>query len=57
MKKRNYAAERREAVRHADAVMNKMPKATSKLDRARQIGAWGYAYAGFLAGLRSVQRR
>jgi hypothetical protein len=57
LSKKNYAAERKEAAGYADKVMNRMPKALTSLEREKQLDAWGYAYAGYLAGLRAGLRR
>jgi hypothetical protein len=49
-KKRNYAAERREAQRHADGLMNR--ECHGKMERGEWLYAWGIAYESYLAGLR-----
>ena len=45
--KRAYAKERREATRYADAAMCDVV-----LERSQWLRCWGFAYEGYLAGLR-----
>jgi hypothetical protein len=49
-KKRDYRAERREADRHANNLMNR--ECNTKLERGEWLYCWGIAYESYLAGLR-----
>lgn len=53
MKKRNHKAERDQAAKYADKIMN----AVSDEDITGWTQSWGRVYRAYLAGLRSALRR